>query len=86
MAKQIILTIGGTDISFKPEMARYNKYINEMSMDNKVAPTVNYLNAVVVDEDKAKLKEILAIPGAAIQVAGQLNDEFAPKLEMTVKK
>ncbi|EBC0798599.1 hypothetical protein H7M26_004856, partial [Salmonella enterica] len=33
----ITLTIAGTDIRFIPTEAIYNKFVNEMTMDNKIA-------------------------------------------------
>ncbi|EGZ8132000.1 hypothetical protein JJJ66_005278, partial [Salmonella enterica] len=34
----ITLTVAGVDIRFTPTEAIYNKFVNEMAMDNKVAP------------------------------------------------
>ena len=42
--EKIELMIGGVELVFTPNTTAYNKFINEMSMDNKVAPAVNYLN------------------------------------------
>ncbi|EAM2006422.1 hypothetical protein EA132_25265, partial [Salmonella enterica subsp. enterica serovar Give] len=43
----ITLTIAGTDIRFIPTEAIYNKFVNEMTMDNKIAPAKNYLTRCV---------------------------------------
>lgn len=87
MTKKIItLTIGDKDISFEPNITAYNGMINDMSMDNKVAPITTYLKRIVCTDSKAFLDELLAIPGAAMQIAELVNKEYAPKLEIIVKK
>ncbi|HHG8599726.1 putative phage tail assembly chaperone [Morganella morganii] len=88
MSKQasvITLNIAGNDIRFEPNMIAYNGFINEMAMDNKVAPAHTYLNRIVVKEDKEALGELLERPGAALQIATTVNDQYAPKLDISVK-
>lgn len=85
MTKSIVLNIAGTDISFKPDMATYNKYINEMSMSNKVAPAHNFLTRTVEAESKDALLKIMELPGATLQIVGKLLEEYTPELEITVK-
>ena len=49
MTKPIItLTINEKDISFEPNLTAYNGMINDMSMDNKVAPITTYLKRIVM--------------------------------------
>ncbi|AMG71020.1 putative phage tail assembly chaperone [Morganella morganii] len=88
MSKQasvITLNIAGNDIRFEPNMIAYNGFINEMAMDNKVAPAHTYLNRIVAKEDKEALGELLELPGAALQIATTVNDQYAPKLDISVK-
>lgn len=85
MAKPIVLTIAGTDISFSPDMATYNKYINEMAMNNKVAPAHNFLARTVDADSKEALLKIMEQPGATLQIVGKLLEEYTPELEITVK-
>lgn len=88
MSKQvsvITLTIAGKEIRFEPNMIAYNGFINEMAMDNKVAPAHTYLNRIVVKEDKEALGELLELPGATLQIATTVNDQYAPKLDISVK-
>ncbi|MFK8259683.1 putative phage tail assembly chaperone [Erwinia sp. AnSW2-5] len=85
MAKSIVLTIAGTDISFSPDMATYNKYINEMSMSNKVAPAHNFLIRIVEAGSKEALLKIMEQPGATLQIVGKVLEEYTPELEITVK-
>ncbi|WP_455811897.1 putative phage tail assembly chaperone [Pseudomonas graminis] len=85
MAKPIVLTIAGTDISFSPDMATYNKYINEMAMNNKVAPAYNFLVRIVDADSKEALLKIMEQPGATLQIVGKVLEEYTPELEITVK-
>ncbi len=81
----ITLVIAGQEISFEPNMTAYTGFINEMAMDNKVAPAHNYLSRIVVKEHKEALDELLNLPGAALQIATSVNDKYAPKLDIIVK-
>lgn len=81
----ITLTIAGSEIRFEPNITAYNGFINEMAMDNKIAPAHTYLNRIVVKEDKEVLGELLKLPGAALQIATTVNDQYAPKLDISVK-
>ena len=85
MSKKITLTIAGTDISFEPTMTAYNSFINDMMPNDKVAPAHNYLKKIVCPESKEALDELLKRPSAALQLAGAINKEFAPDLDITVK-
>ncbi|BBV00949.1 putative phage tail assembly chaperone [Providencia rettgeri] len=86
MTKKIItLTINEKDVSFEPNITAYNGMINDMSMDNKVAPLTTYLKRIVTAESKEYLDELLSFPGAAAQLAEAVNKEYAPKLEISVK-
>ncbi|EIE5007035.1 putative phage tail assembly chaperone [Salmonella enterica] len=80
------LVIAGTTIRFIPTEAIYNKFVNEMAMDNKVAPAKNYLMRCVHPEDKEALEKLIHRPGAALQIAAKLNEDFAVDLDITVKK
>ncbi|WP_394817302.1 MULTISPECIES: putative phage tail assembly chaperone [Klebsiella/Raoultella group] len=84
--KQIIeLTVAGKDIAFEPNIAAYNKLINDMSMDNKVSPAHNYLMRIVTAETKDNLADILKLPGAALQLVNEVNKRFAPELDIVAK-
>lgn len=83
--KEIKLTVAGKDITFAPNVTAYNKYINEITISNKVAPAHNFLVRIVTPETKEALEEILKLPGAALQVVSKVMDEYTPELEITVK-
>ncbi|MEZ6877615.1 putative phage tail assembly chaperone [Enterobacter sp. KBR-315C3_2022] len=83
--EKINLTVCGTNITFEPNQTAYNKFINEMSIDNKVSPAHNYLTRIVATDSKEALAEILKRPGAALQLVGKVNEIYAPELEIEVK-
>jgi hypothetical protein len=83
--EQIKMVVAGQDVIFEPNQTAYNKFINEMAMDNKVAPAHSYLMRIVSTKTKPALEDILQRPGAAIQLAGKVNEIYAPELEIEVK-
>ena len=87
MKKKIVLTIAGSDINFSVTTEDYNGYLNEIMPDNKVAPAHNLIMRAVDAESKEELRGILDdSPGASMQIAGFLTQEFAPAIEISVKK
>ncbi|PWF53623.1 hypothetical protein BHT19_0023040 [[Kluyvera] intestini] len=85
MSEKIKLAVAGVELVFVPNVTAYNKFINDMSMDNKVAPAVGYLNRIVEAESKEALASIIQRPGAALQLVGKINEIYAPELEIEVK-
>lgn len=85
--KKIVLVIGGESLSFVPTEVDYNDYMNELMPDNKVAPAHNFVFNTAVEESKSALREIAATnPAAVVQIAAVLMQEFAPMLDIKVKK
>ncbi|MGL4651151.1 MAG: putative phage tail assembly chaperone [Caldilineaceae bacterium] len=86
MATPIItLQVGSKELKFAPTMVAYNSLVNSMRPGDMVAPTHNYLKKIVCQESQADLDELLAKPGAVMQLAAAVNGEFVPELEITVK-
>ncbi|WP_392551238.1 putative phage tail assembly chaperone [Orbus wheelerorum] len=84
--KQIILTIAGNELTFNVTTLAYNSYVNEITQQNKIAPSIQFVNRTVNKDDSEKLKTLLNdYPGAALQIAGKLIEDFAPDLEITIK-
>ncbi|EDR5175619.1 hypothetical protein CEH78_001507 [Salmonella enterica] len=82
----ITLVVAGSAVRFTPTESIYNKFVNEMTMDNKISPAKNYLMRCVHPEDKEVLEKVINRPGAAMQIAAKLNEEFVVDLDVTVKK
>lgn len=87
MNKNITLTIAGEELGFDVTTENYNGYLNDIMPNNKVAPAHNFVMRSVVDGDKEQLRKVLSdSPGAAMQICGLLQQEFAPAIEISVKK
>lgn len=82
---KIVLAVGSIELTFEPNTTAYNGLINDMAMDNKIAPAFKYLRRIISKETKDALDEILKTPGAALQLVDQVNQVYAPKLEIEVK-
>ncbi|MDV2101493.1 putative phage tail assembly chaperone [Serratia marcescens] len=82
---KIEIKVNGLDLVFEPNVIAFNKFINEMSTDNKVAPASNFLRRIVHPDSKDALDKILALPGGAVKLAGKVNDIYSPELEFEVK-
>lgn len=81
----ITLVVSGSELKFVPTTQAYNKYINELMPDNKVAPSHNYLRRIVTTECKEALDKLLEKPGVPLQLAAKVNEQFVPELEIEVK-
>lgn len=84
--KEIILEVGENEFTFNLTPADVTKYFNALTQTNKVAPGNNLLMNTVKQEEKATLKSILANPVMVMQIAGALLEEYAPNVEVVVKK
>ena len=83
----LTVTLGDTDIRFDIGRDDYNKYINSITQNNKVAPSHNFLMATVDETQKAALREFLEqTPGGEVQLAGALLEAYTPDLSFVVKK
>lgn len=82
----ITVVVDGAEIRFKPDEMTYNRMINEISGDNKVAPAKNFLNRCVLSQDKEILHEALKKPGVSIKLAGLVVDEYSGHIEVFLKE
>jgi hypothetical protein len=75
------------DVSFDIGRDDYNKYINSVTQNNKVAPSHNFLMSTVDETQKGVLREFLEQhPGSEVQLAGALLETYTPDLSFVVKK
>lgn len=87
MSKQrISFTVNGVDMDFDVTLEAYSKYINEITMNNKLAPAKNFLNRTVAEESKASLRDIINKPGVPLQLASAVLEEYLPEVELVIKK
>lgn len=88
MKKTIVLTIAGTDFSFSVTAQDHSDFIDAMARGGSVtAASHNFIMRSIDDGQKDDFKKLIdTAPGAEVQIAGELKTEFAPVLEIAVKK
>lgn len=86
MQKNITLTVNDTDLLFNVDSPTYDKYINELMPHNKIAPAKNFLRRCIAPESREALTAVLEMPGASVQLAAALLEDFMPDLEISVGK
>lgn len=88
MKKSIVLTIAGTDYNFNVNVQNHSDIMDSMVRgESMTATSHNFLMRTIDDKQKEQLKTLLAgSPGAEITIATMVKTEFAPTLEITVKK
>ncbi len=84
--RDITLTIGDKDFTFAMTPQDVTKYFNAMTANNKVAPSHNLLSNTVNPDQRADLRVLLSNPVMTMQIAGALLEEYAPDVEILVKK
>lgn len=85
-SRTIELSIGEADFAFTLTAQDVTKYFNAMTPSNKVSPAHNLLTGTVQAEQKAALRLLLGNPVLTMELAGTLIEEYAPDVEVTVKK
>ncbi len=82
----LAICVGLIEMNFTVTRDIFNKYTNEISADNKVAPSHNFLLRSVDDDSKDELKKFIADnPGSEIELANALASEYKPDTEIVVK-
>lgn len=83
---EIEVEINGVTLKFYKDNAAYDAFLNDFTEKNKVTPAKDYLLAIIAPQSREDLLEMINVPNLAIQVAGVINEEFLPKLQISVKK
>jgi hypothetical protein len=84
--RDITLEVGTQEFTFTLTPQDVTKYFNAVTANNKVAPSHNLLSNTVVADLRADLRTLLANPVMTMQIAGALLEEYAPDVEIIVKK
>lgn len=86
MNKTITATINGESLSFTVTTDHYERYLDDMtSAQSKTAVSRNFLVRTINKEQKTTLIETLnALPGAALQLAALVAEDYSPDIEITV--
>lgn len=88
MKKTIVLTIAGTDFKFEVTAKDHGDFVDAVARGGSVtAASYNFAMRTIDGEQKDDFKKLIdTAPGAELQIAGELKTEFAPVLEIAVKK
>lgn len=85
--QKIILSAGDAEFAFEVHREDYNKLINRLGPNNTTGPMHNFLVSTVEEADKPALLKLLADkPGAEVTLGSALIEEYAPDLDVVVKK
>jgi hypothetical protein len=84
--REITLQLGDQEFTFTIDAKDVTKYFNSVTPNNKVAPSHNLLTTTVQQTQLATLRPLLGNPVLTMQAAGALLEEYAPDVEVTVKK
>lgn len=86
--KTLTLTVSGTDFTFNVSRKAYNDYQNSLfNSKNKVGGANNFLVDVVEQSQRQELVEFIAhTPGCELELVGAIVENYAPDLELSVKK
>lgn len=88
MKQTITLTIGDTEFTFNVTVNDHSDFVDSISRGGSMcSASHNFVMRVIDKSQKEELKTLLAkSPGSEVQIAGSLKGEFAPILEIAVKK
>jgi len=84
--REITLDIGEQEFTFTLAPQDVTKYFNAVTPNSKVAPSNNLLTTTVKAEQLQALRPLLRNPVLIMQLAGALLEEYAPDVEVVVKK
>ncbi|VVN93133.1 putative phage tail assembly chaperone [Pseudomonas fluorescens] len=84
--RDITLEIGDKEFTFTLAPQDVTKYFNAMTANNKVSPSHNLLVNTVLPAQRDDLRKLLENPVMTMQVAGALLEDYAPDVEIIVKK
>ncbi|WP_296059605.1 putative phage tail assembly chaperone [uncultured Amphritea sp.] len=84
--KAITLTVGEDDLNFNVGLADYERYQNELAMDNKVAPAKNFLKRCAADDDTTAALEVRFAQGLAVEISGAVVSAYRPDVEIKIKE
>jgi len=84
--RDITLEIAEQEFTFSLAPQDVTKYFNAVTPNNKVAPSNNLLTTTVLPAHLPALRPLLSNPVFVMQLAGTLLEEYAPDVEIIVKK
>ncbi|MGY8897789.1 MAG: putative phage tail assembly chaperone [Paraglaciecola sp.] len=85
--QQLSIELDGKDANFTVTREHFNRYTNDINMNDKVAPSQQFVMRCTDDDSKTLVKEFINnTPGSEIDLAGAIASEYKPDTEFVVKK
>ncbi len=85
-SKNITVMMEDKELTFQVSLEDYNRCVNALQIDNKIAPMHNFLiNVSVNDETRESVKSAYQ-DALTSDLFGAVVKEFKPDVEITVKK
>lgn len=85
-SKTITVMMGDKELTFQISLDDWNRFVNALQPDNKIAPMHNFLiNVSANEETKAAVKQAYE-DALTAELFGVVSKEFKPDVEITVKK
>lgn len=85
--QQFSIELNGQDANFTVTREHFNRYTNDINMNDKVAPSQQFVARCTDEDSKELVKKFMAeTPGSEIDLAGAISSEYKPDTEFVVKK
>ena len=84
--REITLEVGEKEFTFSVTPQDVTKYFNAMTANNKVSPSHNLLINTGLHAERDELRKMLLNPVMTMQISSALLEEYAPDIEVIVKK
>ena len=85
-SKMITVMMGEKELLFQISLDDWNRCVNSLQPDNKVAPMHNFLiNVSANDDTKAAVRQVYD-DALTAELFGVVSKEYKPDVEFTVKK
>lgn len=83
--RKITISAGQQTLKFVVTLADFHSYQNELTQDNKISPSRNFLTRTVDPASLSSLETLIS-DGFTLDLAALVASEFRPDLELSVKK
>ena len=85
-SKSITVMMGDKELTFQVSLDDWNRCVNSLQPDNKIAPMHNFLINVSANDETKELVKQAYDDALTSDLFGAVINEFKPKVEITVKK
>ena len=91
MSNQTTITINDQDFDFEIGPDDYNRFINESTPTDKVAPAFNFLMRTINEKQKDDFKKVVLVDGKpngflVMQISGEMIADYSGGVTVSLKK